>query len=80
MKTFKCSTCANTVYFENIQCLRCRSPLGFEPDRLSLVKLAPTARDAKVYRESKKPSGLRLCYCANESHGVCNWLVTGKPR
>lgn len=73
MKTFKCGSCGNTVYFENVQCLSCGSSLGFQSDRLDMVTLGPHA--GPPWRELKKPRGPRYYYCANETHGVCNWLV-----
>jgi len=73
VKTFKCGACGNTVYFENMQCLRCGHALGFHSERLEMATLSPTGN--KLYREIKKGSVTRLRYCANEAQGVCNWLV-----
>ena len=73
MKTFKCGACGNTVYFENIQCLRCGHPLGFHPDRLEMRALVEA--DDGLYLEYKKGSGSAVRYCANTEQGVCNWLV-----
>jgi hypothetical protein len=72
VKTFKCGGCANTVYFENVQCLRCGHALGFRPDRLEMATLAP---DGSLLREPRRGARTRMRYCANEAHGVCNWLV-----
>jgi hypothetical protein len=77
VKTFKCGACGNTVYFENVQCLRCGSALGFRSDRLEVRTLTP-AGDG-VYREFKRSPGARqarLRFCANAAQGVCNWLVS----
>src|SRR5262249_17453556 len=65
--------CGNTVYFENIKCLRCGHVLGFRPDKLEMRALVPEGEG--LYREYKKTSGTRLRYCANTEQGVCNWLV-----
>jgi hypothetical protein len=73
VKTFTCASCGNTVYFENVKCLSCGSALGFEPERLEMATLAHGA--APPWREWRKPRGPRYHYCANEAHGVCNWLV-----
>ena len=73
VKTFKCGSCGSTVYFENVQCLTCGSALGFQSERLELVTLTPDG--GPPWRELKKPKGPRYHYCANETHGVCNWLV-----
>jgi hypothetical protein len=73
VQTFKCGVCGNTVYFENIQCLRCGHALGFRSDTLEIRALSP-AGDG-LYREYKKGGGASLRYCANTRQGVCNWLV-----
>ena len=75
MKKFKCGACGNTVYFENIHCLSCGSALGFHPNKLDMVALAP-GKD-KLLREVRRGGSAPIAYCANEAHGVCNWLVTG---
>ena len=72
MKTFVCGSCGNTVYFENVNCMKCGSPLGFQPGRLEMATLVPL--DGKVYRDMKRGGG-RVRYCANHGHGVCNWVV-----
>jgi hypothetical protein len=73
VKTFRCGACGNTVYFENFQCLRCGHALGFRSDKLEIRALVSTSDS--LYREYKKSSGIRLRFCANMAHGVCNWLV-----
>jgi hypothetical protein len=73
VQTYSCGACGNTVYFENVQCLRCGHPLGFRPERLEIRTIVQTGTG--LYREYKKGSGFRLRYCANVEQGVCNWLV-----
>lgn len=73
MKTFKCGACGNTVYFENVRCLRCGHALGFRSDKLE-IRTVVAAGDG-LYREYKKGPGARLRYCANAEQGVCNWLL-----
>ena len=73
MKTFKCSACGNTVYFENVRCLRCGHALGFEAHRLDMATLRP--QNGKLYREYRRGSFARYGYCANHEEGACNWLV-----
>jgi len=74
VKTFECGACGNTVYFENVQCVHCGHVLGFHPARLEMAALAPAG--ARLYREfAGDPAP--LAYCANVTHGVCNWLVPG---
>ena len=73
MKTFKCDACGNTVYFENIRCLKCGHALGFQSERLEMSTLAPPS--GKLYRELRRGAYARYAYCANEQQGGCNWLV-----
>lgn len=74
VKTFKCGACGNTVYFENVQCLRCGHPLGFRSDKLEIRAL--TDEGDGLYRDYRKGAGARhVRYCANTGQGVCNWLV-----
>jgi len=74
LKTFECGACGNTVYFENLQCLRCGHSVGFAPEHLEIVTLTPV--DGKFFRELKKGATGLVSYCANEAQGVCNWLVS----
>lgn len=75
MKIFTCGGCEQTVYFHNVQCVRCKRRLGFAPDRLALLAFdeaadgmwqpAGAGADAGTYR-----------MCANYvEHGACNWMV-----
>ena len=73
MKTFKCDACGNTVYFENIRCLKCGHAIGFQSERLEMATLAPP--NGKLYRELRRGAYARYAYCANEQQGGCNWLV-----
>lgn len=72
MRPFKCGACGSTVYFENVQCLNCGHLLGFHSERMEMAALA-TGPD-KLLHDMKRGSAA-LTYCANEAHGVCNWVV-----
>ena len=61
MKTFHCNRCGNLVFFENVECERCRATLGFIPtlsqiaafdgdDESGWRSLHPDARDARFKR------------------------------
>lgn len=75
MKTFHCNRCGNLVFFENVECERCRATLGFIPtlsqiaafdgdDESGWRSLHPDARDARFKR------------CHNyQVESVCNWMV-----
>jgi hypothetical protein len=74
MKNHACSKCGNTVYFENVQCVKCGADLGFDPERLAMITLEPLAEPPGAY----SPVGLEgtpLRYCANAAHAACNWLT-----
>lgn len=72
MKLFQCQSCGHLVYFENSQCVRCGTQLGYLTELATLSALTadadglwrPMAQPDRVYRS-----------CANAEHGVCNWLV-----
>ena len=75
MKNYACSKCGNKVYFENIQCVKCAAELGFDPERLTVVALEPSADNAGAYRPVGHEGGGNLRYCANTIHAACNWLT-----
>lgn len=60
MKSFECSVCGQVLFFDNSQCLRCSSELGYEPGSglLDVVDLDGAFRT-----------------CANRTVAACNWLV-----
>ena len=72
MQKFNCSNCGHIVYFQNVHCVRCGSPLGFLPERLTMSALQPTP-DNELETIGEQP--LRVHYCSNSQHGVCNWLM-----
>jgi hypothetical protein len=74
MRAFYCDRCGSLLFFENYQCLKCDSRLGFAPDTLDLVTLDP-AED--LWRAVGQPDNDRLYRrCANDlKHAVCNWLI-----
>jgi hypothetical protein len=66
MLAFVCGVCGQLLFFENTLCLRCRSPLGFAPERLDLVVL----RDLGAERRR----------CANAGLAGCNWMLEPDDR
>jgi hypothetical protein len=83
MKNFECPSCRNKVYFENVSCVKCGAPLGFDAETMMMVtfKLPVTPRP-QAKSSVKSPAAKtgaarhRLHYCANAAHGVCNWLTS----
>ena len=39
MRTFRCDNCGHPLFFENVECLKCNSPLAFLPDRLNMAAI-----------------------------------------
>lgn len=78
MRNFTCTKCGNKVYFENVQCLRCSSPLGFLPESLTTVALTPmgtpTPSGDAIFKVVGGDASL-VRYCENAAQGVCNWLT-----
>jgi len=82
MKNFSCSACGNKVYFENVTCVRCGHAQGFDAGAQAMVALAADTKDTALFRRVNRARFRRtqagregLRYCANASHGVCNWLT-----
>jgi hypothetical protein len=75
MRNLTCPRCRNKVYFESTKCLRCNQTLGFHSESLSIVALddAPGRNGQTRRTNNDKPAVLR--YCANATHGVCNWVT-----
>ena len=80
MKLFKCDHCGQPVYFENTFCVKCDALLGFDPERMDLVAIRPTADNDNSYELFSAEaivalSAPRYKYCINKQHNVCNWLL-----
>jgi hypothetical protein len=78
MRVFNCGACGQLVYFENGRCERCGSELGFLPETLELVALAPGdgGEDRAVVGRDGPPARR----CANAQTAGCNWLTpAGAP-
>ncbi len=71
MKLFQCQNCDAVVYFENTQCLRCGSQLGFLPDRL---ELSAVSADGPLWIAMADPDA-RYRFCANWTEYACNWML-----
>jgi hypothetical protein len=71
MKLFQCQNCGQPLYFENIRCESCGLALGYLPECEAVTALKEDAGQ----RIALAAPGQLYRYCANEPHGVCNWLV-----
>ncbi|TAL17131.1 MAG: hypothetical protein EPO01_16890 [Aquabacterium sp.] len=74
MKTFSCTHCGQTVFFENTACVNCGSALGFVPELLRIVAFDVSADGAWTAHGMNTPAAWRPCHnYATEQ--VCNWMV-----
>ena len=71
MKLFECQNCGQPLYFENTHCESCGLSLGYLPSRETVTALRP---DAGMWTALAAPDR-HYRYCANATHGVCNWLI-----
>ena len=76
MRLFECQCCGQQLFFENTKCERCGHRLGFRPQAFRLVALDPANANGgrEAWIEAGGPT-IPLYFCANASHGACNWLV-----
>lgn len=72
MKSFRCQSCGQAIFFENDQCLRCKSKLGYLPYAFDMTSLEPLSEGG--YRAVADNATYSFC-----KNGVdwnnCNWLV-----
>ena len=68
MKKFNCS-CGQPLFFENTQCLSCKSQVGFDPLSFNMYAVSTAAT-----AETKKPP-FKICK-NSEGYKVCNWFVS----
>ncbi len=75
MRLFHCAHCANLVYFENHQCVRCGHVLAFVPELQRMTSLDP-ARDDTWRTPDAAAQRRRFRLCQNYvQHHVCNWAL-----
>ena len=75
MRLFSCPACRLVVFFENVACERCATALGYEPMANTMIALSPPDAEGAHTAVAGRYEGKRFRYCANYTHGVCNWLV-----
>ncbi|RYD43326.1 MAG: hypothetical protein EOP85_10270, partial [Verrucomicrobiaceae bacterium] len=80
MKTFRCQKCGQALFFENVECLSCKSQLAFLPDRMTMAAIEPVEGADGLWqvkargRRRKPPRQYRLCL-NNTEHQACNFVV-----
>ena len=65
MRTFRCDSCSNTLFFENDACLKCGRAVGFRFDRMTMTTV-----------DSARADGLTQCRNWSEFN-ACNWYAAG---
>ncbi|HUF99371.1 MAG TPA: putative zinc-binding metallopeptidase [Ilumatobacter sp.] len=71
METFRCSVCAQLLFFDNSVCLGCRSPVGYVVDAGAVLALRVDG--AALVRADGEPGEYR--HCRNQLAARCNWLI-----
>jgi hypothetical protein len=75
MRDFTCPNCGQHLAFENSVCLSCGRPLGFSPDEMALLVIAPEEDSGHAgFVDAAKYE-----LCANMHLAECNWLVEKAP-
>lgn len=72
MKSFRCQACSQLIFFENGQCLRCRSLLGYLPNSFTMTALEPVEEGA--YRALADNNQYQFCKNGRDWNN-CNWLI-----
>jgi hypothetical protein len=79
VKLFSCQVCGQALFFENVECLNCRSRLAFLPDCLMMAAVEPAGGAGLLTlkpRAGRKPGPRRYRMCQNSvEHGICNFAV-----
>jgi hypothetical protein len=79
MKTFHCQYCGHPLFFENVECLKCKSALAFLPDRLNMAAIEEVKGEEGLWRprsRGKKQSTGRYRLCDNHTRqNACNFAV-----
>ena len=71
MKVFHCDHCEHLVFFENVQCVKCKHALAYLPDQEEVASFEPAGDDLWRTRDGKT---YRLCQNYPKEN-VCNWAV-----
>jgi hypothetical protein len=79
VKLFHCQICGQALFFENDQCLSCKSRVAFLPDCLTMAAIEE-AGDSSAWRlrprAGRRAGPRRYRRCRNgETYGVCNFMV-----
>jgi hypothetical protein len=78
-RSYHC-VCGALVFLRNTHCLNCSHPLGYDPERRTMVALEPSEVEGR-WRVAGETDASLYARCSNlETAAVCNWLIpTGRP-
>ncbi|MGE4374073.1 MAG: putative zinc-binding metallopeptidase [Xanthobacter sp.] len=71
MLLFKCQSCAEVLYFENMTCEACGHRIGYLPDMGTLSAVEPDGPNWVALASPER----RYRFCANWEQSACNWMV-----
>jgi hypothetical protein len=71
MKLFKCQSCGQLLYFENIRCEQCGHRLGYLSETMTLSALEPDGEMWRPLADSRDA----VRFCDNAGQGGCNWVI-----
>ena len=75
MKAFFCQVCGQILFFNNTQCLSCKSPLGYLPDYHAISALEPLG-DGNYVALLDSTGGAHYRRCRNGvEFNACNWML-----
>jgi len=75
VKTFLCSKCDATIFFENVVCETCGSALGYVPEKRQMAAFSPPDEQG-VWHTRGGRGASRFRPCRNyRVENVCNWMI-----
>ena len=74
MKTFRCTSCQQPIYFENVRCENCGAALGFVPDERMMLSF--DVQENGPWPVLGRHDGFAYRPCRNyQVENVCNWMI-----
>jgi len=74
MKTFECSNCGQTTFFENVICEQCGMALGYVPEVQSMMAFSVQSDQTWVPVNVTLGEPYQPCRNYTSQH-ICNWMV-----
>jgi hypothetical protein len=74
MKIFHCDHCEQLIFFENVECVKCKHRLAYLPDLQDMSSLDEDGELLRSPLPAAKGKAYRLCQNYRDDN-VCNWAV-----